>query len=1329
MPQPNTTNTVFNNGLEASRFFNIPVSDTPDITEVKQGALNYFPTDDKLAYWNGNDWLYIFTGTVSNTLQQVTGVGNTTTYGIQVTGSEAIDESIDSLAIFANSGSSYINNLAEGIVTGGISFFTNSSVLKAGTTNLVLNTEQDTTTAGVVLDTRISFSDGINITDGVTLGQLNTAIGGIPALTFSNGLRQSGTDVKLGLDVTTLGTTNIGQLTDPLNLISLSDTSGLLIGRGFGTANSSFFRVSPDTSISFDRLINNNNQSILFRQASQGNLMVLSDQVNLKGLEEAADYSVNKTDYSYVTKKMLTEATNIPFASRTVNGIVSTSNQDFKGAKSFYNGTESSYSNIDGERITFNGGSAYLKGTGTSVIDFSAPSYMRFYEGGSDFAFWSNSMSGGAQIYPNKLFVGRNLTNTTTLKSTALAAASVNGTTVAANSNASDLVLQAGSGLGTSTVGDIIFQTANVTTSGTTQQAYTTKMTLSKSGNLSLNTTPATSTAGTYKLLTRNTTTGTIELTDPIDISGKANLAGGNNFTGPQTFTGTFLQKDNATLGRIRTEGGTGSATLVAQTNNSYLSLLSSAAEQGYIGYQSSGPMTIETSGYNMDFNMNPTLDFGTYTFKFKGNPLVSIYETGAVSGSPSEGPNYFVTRSELDAAIVTPVSTNLSLGTRTTTTLPINNSNGTGVTLPAATTSLAGLLTSADKTKLDGIDLSGKANLVGGNIFTGGTQSIQSSNAKNDLTSSVIALTSDASGLANTNAITASSIDLTEIEAGVLTAAQLSPFAGLFIKTNPVGSGLAGGAQLRADLITTSTKSFQFPNASGTLALTSDLTAKQNTVTLTTTGSGAATFNSSTGALNIPTPPAGNSGTVTNVSSANANIVVTNPTTTPQLTLASTITSNTSGSAATLTTSRNINGVAFNGSADITIATASNLANGTVTATTYPITNSNGTGVTLAQATTTLAGVLNATDKVKINTIPTGGETLNSVLVRGNVSGLGANFGTTNSNGALKSLGGTSITALTNTIANGNTVFQLADNTQAISVGQFTGGLGIIQAVTTANAARPITLNPFGGNVGINIAAANPAVALDVNGIIRASTAPVSGTDVVRLTELNAKQNTVALTTTGTGAATFNSSTGALNIPTPDLTGYVNTTGDQTGILGNKVWSGNQIFNGTVTATNGIAVSGGQAVFSSPQFFWQNVLGTHAQMSFDNLGTNRMRGRFVLNKRNVGNISAWAIIPPETDDNGADFILPANTNGGTFSLREDLYRFIASGTGSSTTINIPHGLPGISASSDVIVQPKNAASAGVSYATITSTNIVITYTVAPVAGTNNLSYAILIRP
>lgn len=53
-------------------------------------------------------------------------------------------------------------------------------------------------------------------------------------------------------------------------------------------------------------------------------------------------------------------------------------------------------------------------------------------------------------------------------------------------------------------------------------------------------------------------------------------------------------------------------------------------------------------------------------------------------------------------AGVFTP--TNLSIGTRTTTTVPVNSSTGSPASIPSATTLLAGLMASADKTKLDGI-------------------------------------------------------------------------------------------------------------------------------------------------------------------------------------------------------------------------------------------------------------------------------------------------------------------------------------------------------------------------------------------------------------------------------------------------------------------------------------------------------------------------------------------------------------------------------------------------------------------------------------------------
>jgi hypothetical protein len=56
-------------------------------------------------------------------------------------------------------------------------------------------------------------------------------------------------------------------------------------------------------------------------------------------------------------------------------------------------------------------------------------------------------------------------------------------------------------------------------------------------------------------------------------------------------------------------------------------------------------------------------------------------------------------------------VGTNLAQGTRTTIAVPVTSSTGSSATLEAATTSLAGVMTASDKTKLDGIATGATAN------------------------------------------------------------------------------------------------------------------------------------------------------------------------------------------------------------------------------------------------------------------------------------------------------------------------------------------------------------------------------------------------------------------------------------------------------------------------------------------------------------------------------------------------------------------------------------------------------------------------------------------
>ena len=58
-------------------------------------------------------------------------------------------------------------------------------------------------------------------------------------------------------------------------------------------------------------------------------------------------------------------------------------------------------------------------------------------------------------------------------------------------------------------------------------------------------------------------------------------------------------------------------------------------------------------------------------------------------------------------------VGTNIAQGTRTATTVPITSSTGSNATLDVATASLAGVMSSADKTKLNGIATGAQVNTV----------------------------------------------------------------------------------------------------------------------------------------------------------------------------------------------------------------------------------------------------------------------------------------------------------------------------------------------------------------------------------------------------------------------------------------------------------------------------------------------------------------------------------------------------------------------------------------------------------------------------------------
>lgn len=117
-------------------------------------------------------------------------------------------------------------------------------------------------------------------------------------------------------------------------------------------------------------------------------------------------------------------------------------------------------------------------------------------------------------------------------------------------------------------------------------------------------------------------------------------------------------------------------------------------------------------------------------------------------------------------------VATNLAQGTRTTTTVPITSSTGSSATLSVATASLAGVMSSADKTKLDGIATGATAN-TGTVTSVSGTGTVSGLTLSGSVTGSGnLTLGGSISGL-NTSVLTAGTLPVARGGTGITSLAS----------------------------------------------------------------------------------------------------------------------------------------------------------------------------------------------------------------------------------------------------------------------------------------------------------------------------------------------------------------------------------------------------------------------------------------------------------------------------------------------------------------------------------------------------------------------------
>jgi len=122
--------------------------------------------------------------------------------------------------------------------------------------------------------------------------------------------------------------------------------------------------------------------------------------------------------------------------------------------------------------------------------------------------------------------------------------------------------------------------------------------------------------------------------------------------------------------------------------------------------------------------NLNVTSVSGTTPIVSSGGTTPTISITAATTSAA--GSMSSADKTKLDgiaSGAQVNVATDIGQGTLTSTTIPLTSSTGTGTTLPAATTSLAGLMSSADKTKLDGISGSGGGSTITDDTTTSITQ------------------------------------------------------------------------------------------------------------------------------------------------------------------------------------------------------------------------------------------------------------------------------------------------------------------------------------------------------------------------------------------------------------------------------------------------------------------------------------------------------------------------------------------------------------------------------------------------------------------------------
>lgn len=138
---------------------------------------------------------------------------------------------------------------------------------------------------------------------------------------FANGLSESDGEAVLGGTIDRTTTLALGS--SGAYFLRMYPSGGLLANTNMSGGATGLMGLTGDNMF-FGKSVGANQQGM---RSGISHILTIIDDVNGKGLEEAADYSANKTQYSYVTKKMLDAVASdmgsyLPLSGGTMSGSI-----------------------------------------------------------------------------------------------------------------------------------------------------------------------------------------------------------------------------------------------------------------------------------------------------------------------------------------------------------------------------------------------------------------------------------------------------------------------------------------------------------------------------------------------------------------------------------------------------------------------------------------------------------------------------------------------------------------------------------------------------------------------------------------------------------------------------------------------------------------------------------------------------------------------------------------------------------------------------------------------------------------------------------------------